>query len=141
MLVFATFLLTMIFLMFKSRFTKVGMDGSGQFEPIYMRILAQHIADSIPLNMNYAEQFYVNSERIIQVENVAIKVCLSEDDFKRIKSEERIAKEDAQAWISRCVVGKIDKKELDDERKNETNALDYMQNTSIVYHTESILEA
>jgi hypothetical protein len=39
------------------------------------------------------------------------------------------------------VVGKIDKKELDDERKNETNALDYMQNTSIVYHTESILES
>lgn len=55
----------MIFLMFKSRFTKVGMDGSAQFEPIYMRILAQHIADSIPLNMNYAEQFYINSERII----------------------------------------------------------------------------
>lgn len=39
------------------------------------------------------------------------------------------------------MVGKIVKKELDDERKSETNALDYMQNTSIVYHTESILEA
>jgi len=30
---------------------------------------------------------------------------------------------------------------LDEERQRETNALDYMQNTSIVYHTESILEA
>ena len=44
-------------------------------------------------------------------------------------------------WINRCVVGKIVKNELDDERKSETNALDYMQNTSIVYHTESILES
>lgn len=85
LLVFSTFLLTMIFLMFKSRFTKVGMDGSGQFEPIYMRILAQNIADSIPLNMKYAEQFYINSERIIQVENVAIKVCLNADDYKKIE--------------------------------------------------------
>ena len=45
------------------------------------------------------------------------------------------------SFISRCIVGKINKSELDDERRRETNALDYMQNTSIVYHTESILEA
>lgn len=29
---------------------KVGIDNSGQFEPVYMRILAQKIADSIPVS-------------------------------------------------------------------------------------------
>lgn len=50
LLVFFSFLLTMIFLMCKSRFMKVGIDNSGQFEPVYMRILAQKIADSIPVS-------------------------------------------------------------------------------------------
>lgn len=50
LLVFASFLLTMVFLMIKSRYMKVGIDNSGQFEPVYMKILAQKIADSIPLN-------------------------------------------------------------------------------------------
>jgi len=45
------------------------------------------------------------------------------------------------AWVSRCLVGKITKAELDEERRKETNALDMMQNSSIIYHTESILEA
>lgn len=55
LLVFSTFLLTMVFLMCKSRFMKVGIDNSGQFEPVYMRILAQKIADSIPLNSDSPE--------------------------------------------------------------------------------------
>jgi len=37
-------------------------------------------------------------------------------------------------------VGKIKKAELDDERMKETNSLDMMQNSSIIYHTESVLE-
>jgi len=38
-LVFAFFLFSMVILMFKSRFMKVGIDNSAQFEPVYMRIL------------------------------------------------------------------------------------------------------
>ena len=37
-------------------------------------------------------------------------------------------------------MGGITKKELDDMRMRETKALDMMQNTSIVYHPETILE-
>lgn len=98
-LVFATFLFTMIILMCKSRFYKVGIDGSGQFEPVYMRILAQKIADSIPINIDenneFTQRYYLNSERIIQVENVAIKVCLNEEDFRAIERQEPIKIEDA----------------------------------------------
>lgn len=43
-------------------------------------------------------------------------------------------------WVKKCIVGNIRKHELDNERKRETNALDMMQNSSIIYHTESILE-
>jgi hypothetical protein len=38
------------------------------------------------------------------------------------------------------VVGNIRKAELDEERLLETNAMDMFCNSSIVYHTESILE-
>ena len=48
--------------------------------------------------------------------------------------------EDAPRWLKNCVVGRVSKKDLDDERMKETNSLDLMQNSSIIYHTESILE-
>ena len=89
-LVFTFFLFSMVILMFKSRFMKVGIDNSAQFEPVYMRILAQKIADSIPLNIEYAEQFYCGSERIIQVENVAFKICLNKQDYDKIQAKEGI---------------------------------------------------
>ena len=38
------------------------------------------------------------------------------------------------------MVGRISKAALDEERARETNALDMHQNSSIVYHTESITE-
>lgn len=126
LLIFATFISTMILLMFKSRFMKIGIDGSGQFEPVYLKILATRIAESINMSIDFADQFYINSERIIQVENVAIKVCLNQDDFKNIQEKKEIPENDAQNWINRCIVGKITKNELDDERRKETNALDYM---------------
>jgi hypothetical protein len=43
-------------------------------------------------------------------------------------------------WIEDCVVGGITKHELDDERAKETNSLDIMQNSSIIYHMESVIE-
>lgn len=70
-----------------------------------------------------------------------LKIKLSEKDFKQIKTERwEIEAENSHVWLRRCLVGKITKAELDDERMKETNSLDMMQNTSIIYHTESILE-
>jgi hypothetical protein len=57
-----------------------------------------------------------------------------------IKSNKPIHIDDASNWIKRCVVGRVSKRDLDDERMKETNSLDLMQNSSIIYHTESILE-
>ena len=43
-------------------------------------------------------------------------------------------------WVRKCIVGRITKAELDDERVLETNSLDIMQNSSIIYHMESVVE-
>lgn len=43
-------------------------------------------------------------------------------------------------WVRKCVVGGISKADLDDERVLETNSLDIMQNSSIIYHMESVVE-
>ena len=51
-----------------------------------------------------------------------------------------VSEEESTDWIRRCLVGNMRKGDLDDERMNETNSLDMMQNSSIIYHTESILE-
>lgn len=48
--------------------------------------------------------------------------------------------EEADAWVKRVIVGNISKSDLDEERLAETNSMDMFQNSSIVYHTESILE-
>lgn len=47
---------------------------------------------------------------------------------------------EANSWIKRVIVGNISKSDLDEERLAETNSMDMFQNSSIVYHTESILE-
>jgi len=36
------------------------------------------------MNSDSPEQFYVNSERLIQVENVSVKVLLNQNDFRAI---------------------------------------------------------
>jgi hypothetical protein len=48
--------------------------------------------------------------------------------------------EDALEWINQNVVGEITQKELDQMRHKEVNDLDMMQNSCIIYHSESILE-
>lgn len=47
---------------------------------------------------------------------------------------------DATAWIQRNLVGNITKQLLDDQRMIEINELDMMQNSSIIYNTEVVLE-
>jgi hypothetical protein len=65
---------------------------------------------------------------------------LPENYYKDIKNRKEVKPHDSINWIKKCIVGNIRKHELDNERMRETNALDMMQNSSIIYHTESILE-
>jgi len=136
-------MLTMLILMVKSRFMPVGVDNSGQFGEDYMSFLAEKIVRQIDINKQNAkksEEFFVEMERIVQVKGVALKVCLPQEEFEKLLKSKDVPKSEATQWIQKCVVGKITKAELDDERVRETNALDIMQNSSIIYHMESVLE-
>ena len=63
--VYAFFMLTFLILMAKSRFIPVGMDNSEQFEPNYMKFLARKVFKTVDLEMDNAEEFYVNKERMV----------------------------------------------------------------------------
>lgn len=47
---------------------------------------------------------------------------------------------EAEDFIYTCVIGNIKKEELDLQRNNEINSLDMMQNTSIVYNIQCVIE-
>jgi hypothetical protein len=83
----------------------------------------------------------------VDVEMIVLKVKLSAADFYHIKQkiDEKemlnfVDENDSIAWIQRCLVGGIDKAQLDKQRQGECNSLDIMQNTNIVYHPESLIE-
>jgi hypothetical protein len=87
-----------------------------------------------------SEKYFVNKERILMFQGVVLKICLPLEYYNKIKHKKKIMPFEAKTWIKKCIVGNISKTELDNERMKETNALDMMQNSSIIYHTESILE-
>ena len=131
----------MVILVVKSRCYKVGMDIGAQFEPTYMRLLATRIASSIDQNVPYAHDYYVKKERLIKIDGaIELKVVLTPEAFTAIEQKRPITADASQDWIRLNVVGRVTKSDLDDERARETDALDMMQNSSIVYHTESITE-
>ena len=91
MLVFGFFILTMLLLLIKSRYRKIGIDNSGQFEPLYMKYLVDNITNSVKAdiqakgqNNNDHDSFYVDKERMVTVEGVSLKVCFTAEDFQTL---------------------------------------------------------
>ena len=82
--VWTFFISTMLLTMIKSRFMPVGGDNSAQFENVYMSYLANKILKDIDLDKEDAELFYVEKERLVQVNGVMLKICLSHQDFRNI---------------------------------------------------------
>lgn len=140
-LVFGFFLITMLFTMCKSRFIQVGMDNSDQFENDQTSFMVNKIINNIDLNVvKDPDTYFPGKERILMFQGVVLKICLPQQYYNDIKGKKKVQPNLAHRWIEECIVGNIRKFELDNERMKETNALDMMQNSSIIYHTESILE-
>ena len=95
MLVFGFFIVTMLLLLIKSRYRKIGIDNSGQFEPLYMKYLVDNVTKSVKADI-YArgqvnkhdnpEDFYIDKERMVTVEGVSLKVCFTAEDFQTLIS-------------------------------------------------------
>jgi len=78
---------------------------------------------------------------------VLIEIKIKNEDyydklFKRIALNEKhsVLPVEAATWIEDNIIGGMTKEMLDEQRFKELNSLDMMQNTSIIYHSESILE-
>lgn len=79
--VYMFFIMTHLILMIKSRFIMVGMDNSEQFEPSNMTLIAKKITKLINYKMDNAQDFYIGKERMVQVDGVPLKVCMTQKFF------------------------------------------------------------
>ena len=61
---------------------------------------------------------------------------MHEEDF----DGKYVPQREVKKWMMNVLPGKITKEKLDDMRQQEVNENDMMQNTSIIYHPESVSE-
>ena len=54
--------------------------------------------------------------------------------------KEVVSPKDATKFIQDCIVGDITKQKLDEQRNKEVSSLDMMQNTTIIYNMESVIQ-
>ena len=151
LVVYVFFLMTLLVIMIKSRFTKVGIEHSQQFESLYMCKMANKICENINMKLGdnaekaKRERFFVGKERNVDVDGVTVKIILDKEQFENIftkkffREVDFVKVEEAADWIGKYLLGNITKDDLDAQRKKEVDALDMMQNQSIIYHPESIL--
>lgn len=126
-MVFTFFLFTMTVYMLKSRCSRTGENIGGHFESEYMAMMANLISERVSMDVPNPKQFYVNKERMIHIAGfIDIKCMFGPQAFEEILKGIRIDAEQAPMWIKNNVVGRISKRELDDERVRETNLQDMM---------------
>ena len=84
----SSFVATLFLLMLKSRCCKVGIDNSKQFEAPHMCFLANKIVlslldqqNQISPNAIYRKHKFVGRERTVEVNEVPIKIQLSEEQY------------------------------------------------------------
>ena len=99
-------------------------DPSLEFEEIKMRKMIERIIDSIDYKIQYSDLFYVGKERMVKSGTIFIKVNMTQEDFENIKN--KVMVKDPADWVTRNVVGKVTKDELDDRRNSEMNTLDFI---------------
>lgn len=85
-LMFGFFATTMLFTLCKSRFMSVGMDNSTQFEGIQLSFMVNKIIKNIDVSgMENPEEFYVDRERVVMLQGIALKICLPSEYFPDVK--------------------------------------------------------
>lgn len=77
----SSYVFTMVLLLIKSRFTSIGTDQTDKFDPLYMSLMINKIADSIKFDLhqtkrsfNQTKKYYVNKFKKLKVENNTIYV-------------------------------------------------------------------
>lgn len=112
------------------------------------RILAEVEVDISELTLSKEDQMdmWVGKLRKVEVFFKVIYIRLNKKSFNKLwrktleNETDFIEPVSAIRFIEDVVVGSITKSDLDDERIREISGLDMMQNSSIVTHSESIIE-
>ena len=121
----SVYILTMVFLMAKSKFIKVGVDQTQQFEPIYLSKMINKIVNSMDFDLLQEERSFCKTKqkytrtRNVQVDGVSIKCKMTEEAFtkafnKTVLGElEIIPPNEARFWLQENVLGDITKEKLE----------------------------
>ena len=112
--------------------------------------MVNEIISSIPFeksrNKKKFIKFWTNNEEFVDVMGTQIRISLTKEDCENLyekwylKDLPYVTKDEALSWLKTRIVGSITKFKLDRQRNDEINDSDILMNTSIVYHTESLLE-
>jgi lipopolysaccharide biosynthesis protein len=102
----------MVIVMFKSRFTKIGIDQTSQFEPFYMKEMVEKIAKAIDFDFlqerrSYKRNraFWTKKVRIIDVIGITLKIKLSEEQYDQLfkcaalGEKVSVSEQEASQWI------------------------------------------
>ena len=108
----SSFVSTMLLLLIKSRFTSIGTEQTDKFDPLYMSLMINKIAESIEFDLDQdhrtfdqTKKFYVNQRRKLRVENTTIKIQITEAGWEEIfmskvlNEKFLILPENAPRWI------------------------------------------
>lgn len=99
---FVFYVATMVIVMFRSRFQKIGIDQTSQFEPFYMNKMVDKIANSIDFDFLQEKRsfartraFWTKKVRMIDVIGITLKVKLSEDQYDHLFKSVALGEKDA----------------------------------------------
>ena len=121
-LMYFSFIFTMLILLMKARFHPIGIDNTEQFEETFMSFMINKII-GVMVKKKFDESIIDKEIDVKMNEIVVIKLFIKKRDFKQIKNVIESKQEpyyvhscDSIDWLERCTVGQITKFELDELR-------------------------
>lgn len=125
-IVFFSYTITMMLLMFKSRFMAIGIDQTRQFEEPYLAKMITKIAFAVDFDFyekkrsyERTKQFYTQKPRTVTVDGFPIRCKFTESDYDSmlekvsIKAKNIVANGDEERWIRDNLECSITKEQLD----------------------------
>ena len=96
----------------------------------------------------YREHEIVGRRREVEIEGIYVKVKFNQANYYDLVAKlndptvegQWVTERQALEWCEETLDGGIRREDLDLQRQRETNVLDMMQNSSIIYHPESLFE-
>ena len=129
LIVYTTYVLTLLFVVIKSRFWNISVDQKYQFMPKYLSMMINKIIGMIKINFyessTMQEHHWTAHVQDIDFYGADLKIKLNKESFNEIfrkrylKDPNVVSQEEAVEWMHENFPGGITKQELDDQRNKE----------------------